>query len=152
MVGIHPTIHPFRVLRNPMFVGCIASCACISFVGCGSGESRVPVFKATSKLVNDQGTPIANATVILHPVTDNGKSPRPHGRTDESGKFNLTTYDTDDGAPEGAYKVSVEQWFRDDPNNQPTNHLTPVLANPATSGIQVTIARGENELKPIVIR
>jgi hypothetical protein len=46
----------------------------------------------------------------LHPqFTENDKYPiHPRGETTTSGAFKITTYKTDDGAPEGEYVATVE--------------------------------------------
>jgi hypothetical protein len=99
-----------------------------------------------------EGSPIPHALVVLHPIEGSSEAPKPRGTTDPEGRFQLTTYDTNDGAPEGQFVVTVEQWIRDDPNLPPTNHLPPSFAKTESSGIRILIAKGDNALEPIQIR
>jgi hypothetical protein len=135
----------FRVLQT---LTCIAWIS-IAFSGCGKAELRVPTYKASGQLLAADGKAVAGALIVLHPVDSNSVAPRPRATTDGEGRFQLTTYDTGDGAPEGQFIVTVEQWFRDDPNEAPTNHLPPDLGKPDSSGIRISIAKSENTLEPI---
>lgn len=86
-------------------------------LGCGGpDEFRHSVYPAGG-VVTKAGTPVANATVIFHPV-DPKTIQLPTGRkgieiakptttTDKDGKFDLSTYLAKDGAPAGEYKVTI---------------------------------------------
>jgi hypothetical protein len=118
---------------------------------CG-GSSRKPTFPVTGKLLWD-GKPIPNASVVFHPVKEDTPEPlRPRGKTKEDGSFTLTTYDTDDGAPAGEYRLSVELWLGGRPDEGPSNRLPPQLGNPETSRLTATVAASPNDLKPIDLR
>lgn len=119
--------------------------------GCG-GERRVPTFVATGTVVAADGSPVPHALVVLHPEDQASTVPKPRGTTDDQGRFQLSTYATNDGAPEGNFVVTLEQWYRDDPNDAPKNHLPPTLGKVESSGIRVAISKGENTLEPIQIR
>jgi hypothetical protein len=121
-------------------------------IGCGGGEKRVQTFKSSGKVVKSDGSPVPYALVVLHPVGGNSDAPRSRGTTDEQGIFQLSTYDTNDGAPAGQFSVTIEQWLRDDPNKPATNHLPPSLSTAETSGFQVSITSGENQINPFEIR
>ena len=124
----------------------------VAIPGCGKGEHRVTTYKASGQLLAADGKAVASALIVLHPVDGTSKAPKPRATTDGEGRFQLTTYDTGDGAPDGEFIVTVEQWFRDDPNEAPTNHLPPALGKPDSSGIRITIAKSENALEPIRLR
>jgi hypothetical protein len=138
----------FRVLQSLVCIAWIA----VAFPGCGNGERRVPTYKASGQLLAGDGKAVASALIVLHPVDATNKAPKPRATTDAEGRFQLTTYDTGDGAPDGEFIVTVEQWLRDDPNEAPTNHLHSDLGKPDSSGIRLTIAKSENVLEPIRLR
>ena len=71
-------------------------------------SSHVHVYHAQGQATLD-GKPIANASIWLDPVwTKEPGFPRPHAISQADGSFVLETYDKEDGAPEGEYKVSVQ--------------------------------------------
>ncbi len=124
----------------------------LMMVGCGRGEVRVPTFAASGRLLAADDRPLAHALVVLHPLDANNKAPRPRATTDEEGNFQLTTYETGDGAPEGDFIVTVEQWLRDDPAEAPKNKLPTALSRPDSSTIRVAITKEANALEPIRLR
>ena len=71
------------------------------------------------------------------------------------GSFAVSTYDGGDGAPEGEYVLTV-QWYK--PVRQGNdlvggpNVLPAKYASPRTSDVRITVAAGENHLKPILLR
>ena len=76
----------------------------------GCAKKKVPVHAVSGQVIwNDK--PVVGALVIFHP--QNGmKVPDdipmyPNARTDKDGSFQLTTYQTNDGAPAGTYKVVI---------------------------------------------
>ena len=77
--------------------------------GCGSND-QFDTFKAEGTVtLNDK--PLDDAHVWLLPKAKNHQDAdlvvRPQGRTGSDGKFKLTTYLQDDGAPEGEYDAIV---------------------------------------------
>lgn len=129
-------------------IGCLFLCTTVP--GCGKKEVRLPVFKVTGKVIR-QGEPLQQVTVVFHGKkgleTTEGFI-RPRGITDANGVFSLTTYVADDGAAEGEYEVSFEQWINDNPDKGPSNRLAPELGRPESSGIRATVTAGENSLSP----
>lgn len=76
-----------------------------SLVGCG-GDSGRPDLEPVRGTVTFKGSPVEGATVTFF----NEKSPRSaQGRTDSSGKFQLTTFDTNDGAVVGEHVVTISK-------------------------------------------
>lgn len=104
------------------------------------------------KVLGQDGKPLERATVVFHPTDTSQKFPKPRGITDAQGQFVLSTYDTNDGAPAGKYKVTIEQWYRDNPDLAPTNHLPAELGSETSSGIEVHLSNGTNVLEPFKIR
>ncbi|WP_422925022.1 hypothetical protein [Singulisphaera sp. PoT] len=80
------------------------------FSGCGgTPEGQVPVYPVSGQ-IQYQGKPLSGAVVTFHPEDESKvakDTPRPMGRTDEQGKFELTTYGLSDGAPAGSYLVAI---------------------------------------------
>ena len=77
----------------------------LALSACGRQVHR-EVYPVEGILLAD-GSPAANASVAFHPL-HSGKSARcAVGRTDQSGKFRLTTNSDSDGAPLGDYAVTV---------------------------------------------
>lgn len=75
--------------------------------GCRSGEQSKPVYSTTGRVMYNQ-QPLVGAKVMLYPI-DRIMLPRetPVGVTDGEGKFTLSTYGTNDGAPTGYYRVGI---------------------------------------------
>lgn len=121
-------------------------------IGCRRGEVRVPTFAASGRLLSADDQPLAHALVVLHPVDATLKAPKPRATTDGEGNFQLTTYETGDGAPQGEFIVTVEQWLRDDPNEAPKNRLPSAFSRPDSSKIRIAITQSANALEPIRLR
>lgn len=125
----------------------------LPLLGCGGGDNRKPTYAVAGKVADASGRPLANADVVFHPVDDGGDGTlRPYGRTDETGTFRLTTYDGNDGAPAGQYRVSVQQWKTVSADGGPTNQLPSKYANPDQSGLTATVNPGPTDLRPFQIR
>ena len=54
-------------------------------------------------LVN--GKPVKDLVVVFNPKVEEKERLAPNAQTDENGEFQLSTYDTNDGAPDGDYQV-----------------------------------------------
>lgn len=125
-------------------------------VGCGEAESgRVPVHPVLGA-IQFHGQPIVGAFVSLHSKSGAGTEvPKPRATVGPDGSFTLTTYEGQDGAPEGEYVLTV-QWYK--PVRQGAelvsgpNVLPRKYASPQTSDVRITVAAGENRLKPIQLR
>jgi hypothetical protein len=130
--------------------------AAFVFAGCGQGDAgRVPVHPVQGA-IQFRGQPIVGAFVSLH--SQNGamaEIPTPRATVGSGGQFALTTYDGQDGAPEGEYVLTV-QWYK--PVRQGNevvggpNVLPVKYARPQTSDVIVRVAAGENRLQPIQLR
>jgi hypothetical protein len=123
------------------------------FVGCGGERvSRLPT-QPVEGTVQLDGRPLEGAFVVLHPkgATD-PKVLAAQAKTDASGKFKPTTYDVNDGAIEGEYRVTVEYFElvkTDEGTKAGPNILPPKYASPATTDLTIRVAKGENKL-PII--
>jgi hypothetical protein len=121
------------------------------FAGCGEEENRVKTHTVRGKLT-DGSKPLAHAQVVFHPVGGTAESPKPHGKTDANGEYTLTTYDGNDGAPAGQYKVSVELWKTVSADAGPVNQLPAKFADPDKSGLTATVTAGPTDLQPFVVK
>lgn len=133
------------------FVVPVIALASLVFVGCGGGENRVQTHTVRGKLT-DGSKPVAHAQVVFHPVGGSSETPKPRGKTDEKGEFTLTTYDGNDGAPAGRYKVSVELWKTVGADAGPVNQLPAKFADPEKSGLTATVTAGPTDLQPFVVK
>lgn len=137
-----------RVRRLVLFLFAIAVCG---LPACQPGTGRKPTFPVTGKVLLN-GKPAEHATVVLHPTSAGPDEPRPHGTVGPDGSFKLTTYEPDDGAPAGDFRVTVELWLAGRPEEGPTSRLPAKYAKPDTSGLTVTVNAGPTELKPIELK
>lgn len=124
----------------------------LGMCGCqGETETRKPTFSVTGKVL-DGSKPLANATVVFHPAGENGEGViKPRGKTDENGVFRLTTYDANDGAPEGKYQVTIELWATVNSDEGPVNRVGVKYSKPETSGLTADVSKGPNELQPFTL-
>jgi hypothetical protein len=138
-----------KIMNRPLLA--VLSVFALVFVGCGNGENRTPTYAVSGKLT-DGSKPVANAQVVFHPVGGASDAPKPRGKTDANGEFKLTTFDGDDGAPAGKYRVSVEQWKTVSADSGPANQLPARFADPEKSGLTATVNPGPTELQPFVVK
>lgn len=112
--------------------------------GCGnSGEyAVVPV----SGVVTCQGKPVANATVNFSPKASADRSALNPGKlalgiTDEQGRFQLTTYENNDGVIIGTHIVTIELNFDEKTGRSPRGFPC------AKSELEITIEKSVSDLK-----
>ena len=85
-------------------------------VGCGSRGDQMEVYPVKGKVMYN-GAPAAGATVTLIGLTEEvraKKAPIPTGQVQADGTFQLTSYEPNDGAPPGEYRVTIT-WFEEMP-------------------------------------
>ncbi len=101
-------------------------------LGCGSSGPKAPEKIATTPVdgvVTLNGKPAAEVSISLH--HSEGKV-APRGISDKEGKFSISTYGKDDGAPAGKYKVTAAKNM--------TKEISPgVLAPPPPGGFKSDI-------------
>jgi hypothetical protein len=148
-------------LKTRMATGCASAAALLLLVAAGCGKTqdpnRLPVFRASGK-VTFQGKAPAGALVVLHPKvsTPENQAVRPRAYVKEDGSFELSSYESNDGAPAGDYAV-VLVWPK--PVKSPSgelsagpNVLPPKYSRPESSPEVVKIAEGANQLNPIIVK
>ncbi len=136
--------------RLALIAFAVSACGLAS---CSKGDGRKPTFPV-SGTVTDGTKGIPNALVILHPVGEDGPDVvRPRGTTGADGTFTLTTYDGNDGAPAGQYRVAVTQVLAGArPEDGPKNRLPEKYGSPKTSNLTAEVTAGRTVLKPIEVR
>ncbi|WP_237228459.1 carboxypeptidase-like regulatory domain-containing protein [Rubinisphaera sp. JC750] len=132
---------------------------CLVLAGCGAAEDQWTANQKTTYpvqgVVMQEGAPVGGATVMFR---SEGEQVAASGVTDDEGRFQLTTYDSNDGAVAGTHQVIVQKY---DPKTLPENvdfdevdevpepeMLTPKqYADFSTSDLTVEVtADGENEV------
>jgi hypothetical protein len=122
--------------------------------GCG-GEKELKVHPVTGK-VSFQGKPAAGANVVLHPKSESiPKNVVPSATVKDDGTFQITTYQSGDGAPPGDYTATIE-WHKmitdEGGSGRGPNVLPPQYADAKSSPVSVTVKEGSNDIPPIEIK
>jgi len=84
---------------------CLACCALA--VGCGGGGTTHPDTVPVTGTVQLNGQAVEGAAVSF---VGAGSSRPATGTTDAQGKFTLTSFETNDGAPPGEYTITVTKY------------------------------------------
>jgi hypothetical protein len=130
-------------------------------LGCTPSD-QFPTMRAEGT-VTLNGKPLSDAHVWLLPKEKNHQEAvlvvRPQGRTGRDGKFVLTTYLQDDGAPAGEYDAVILHGDNDpDAAAEDTKGNTGKLVVPMkykdakTSGLIVTIKAGDANVIPLDLK
>jgi len=125
----------------------------ISLLGCGSGgdewTAKRPKVYPASGVVNLDGKPLEGATVQYMSQSHDLAAA---GTTDAQGRFELTTYEANDGAVEGLHKVVVKKTAYEEKRTKydspqersvalmPKELLPMKYANSTTTPIEVTVS------------
>jgi hypothetical protein len=141
-----------KKLFGLMLVGLVAINAC------GKGDGRVKVYPAQGKVLV-RGTPAEGAIVFFFPAGDAKRPgiPAPNGTTDSQGVYKLSTYEADDGAPEGDYQVSIS-WPEPLPPNVresvtgPKDRLGNRFSDPQKSKLTAKVAGGGGEIPAFALQ
>lgn len=131
------------------------------FIGCGGELTTIarPVQKVTGT-ITVKGKAEPDVIVTMHPVGGDAAIPGfvvSRGRTDASGAFQITTYDTNDGAPIGKYKLAFS-WKgptagkTEDEQDLLKEKLAGKYLQPGTSEVEAEVKEGDNQLPTIDLR
>ena len=103
--------------------------------------------------------PVVGALVVFEPATKSDPHwPSATGITDEEGRFSLTTYEEDDGAPAGEYNVGISGngggFKRKAPLKKKSepDPLQGRFSNPRTSKIHARVEEKRNDLEPFNLK
>lgn len=119
----YPSLARLAALLSAIAIGGL-----LPAVGCGRSEAtRLAVYPVKGQ-VTLNGKPLSNALVVLHPkAATPGSTTTPRATTDQNGQFEVSTYDSKDGAPVGEYAVTIQHFpllqkgesFEPGPNSLP---------------------------------
>ena len=143
-------------------------CSCVSALlvvlpallsGCAKQEFqnlRQPTHAVRGQVTLD-GKPVANATIVFKPV-DAAKfkwREQPQAKSDAEGRFTVFTYEANDGAPAGDYKVGIailaaaEEEGGDQVRRDKSAPKIPArYGDAATSGLTAKVEAKPTELPP----
>ncbi|HMC90609.1 MAG TPA: hypothetical protein VKI17_13725 [Gemmataceae bacterium] len=125
---------------------------CLCLISCSSKKYGDHPPYPTSGQVLVNGQPAKEAVVILYHRGNWGeRSIVPQGWTDEEGRFVLSTYDVNDGAPAGDYQVEIF-WPAYRRKDMGPDKLGEKFANHETSGLKAHVEPGTNELPPFELQ
>ncbi len=133
-------------------LGAVVAVTCS--VGCNSSEqANYPKTYPVSGIVTHKGSPVEGATVMFMGSGQDSKGAV--GRTDASGRYELTTFVPGDGALPGSYqivvtKIQVSETEEDvtasgsgdrEPTSSPAKDLLPAkFKNPNASGLSAAVS------------
>jgi len=127
-------------------------CMLVAVLGC-SDQSKA-TFKLRGTVLDAQRRPAAGAIVILQPVAaDADDAARPTATVAEDGSYRLTTFITEDGAPEGDYAVTVI-WpaSRKTPFDPPGgDRLGGAMARVGPASPRIRVTREPNQSAPEIV-
>ena len=115
---------------------------------------RLQVFPVEGQ-ISYEGRPLPGALVVFHPQGGGSKAPRPTGYADKEGKYRLTTYTKQDGAPAGPYSVTVEwrQLVIRGEDVQVSDNLLPALyASSNTTTLTARVKQEATALPSLILR
>ena len=124
-------------------------------IGAGCGQSKFkPTYPASGQVLLN-GKPVAGVKVVL--VSQDDKDDpllRPTGNTDDEGRFVLSTYAKDDGAPAGSYTATIVTPLPEPKPGQkrpaePTSKVPVRYGKPETSGLTIVVEPKDNEISPL---
>jgi hypothetical protein len=124
---------------------------------CTRSDGRKPVYPVHGQVHDSDNKPAAGALVVFHPAAAGAtETLKPVGYVDDTGTFTLTTYQKDDGAPEGEYVVTIEWRPRPanpfDKKDQP-DRLHGRYSDPKTSPLRAKIDKQpDNVVPPIQLK
>jgi hypothetical protein len=147
-----------KLLARDYVAAFVVSGLSLTLLGCGT-NGCLPTYPVSGELTIN-GAP-ANGCVVTFVPADPALQGvvLPTGKVNESGKFELTTYETGDGAPAGDYGVTLlweaTKWAGKDPDRgvDPVvtvkpDRLMDKYASPEQSKLKAKVVAGKNALEP----
>ncbi len=115
--------------------------------GCTRSEYPNETYPVTGRIQTSDGIPASNVRVTLHSskLLSEGDPFRPSGMTDDEGIFQLTTYETHDGAPVGNYTMTF-RWAEPQKNMldpMPKDKLRNRFAMPTENSLTCEVGQAE---------
>ena len=126
----------------------------VVLASCAKEPVTPPVYPSSGS-VTFQKKPAQKAVVVLRPTApDAPASVLPRGEVGADGKFRLSTFTADDGAPAGEYAVTITwpETKTDEAGDEVTkDRLKGRFNDPAKCQWKVQIKEGNNEVGPFTI-
>ena len=125
----------------------------LSIAACGKSDGRVKVYPVHGKVLV-KGTPAEGARVVFYPVAEELKKrgmPVPDATTNSEGVFKVTSFQPNDGAPEGEYTVSItwlEPATQDAHESAAKDRLAGRYSDPQKSQLTAKVEKGGGEIPP----
>lgn len=156
-----PLLRRLRVLmpshRTIGWVVAVNVAAFLMIVAPWAKPSRGVDLQPTSGQVFFEGQKAFGALVTLHPIGDHNqlKDLRPTGYVQPDGEVKFSTFESQDGVPEGEYIATV-RWNKLVKNGEEVspgpNILPERYLSPTTSDLKVKISAGQVELSPLHLK
>jgi hypothetical protein len=150
-------LHDFRLYPLLRLTRLAFSCLLVASCGCGeSGDKRMAVYPVTGS-VAVKGQPAEGAQVVFFRADESLHGtghPLPTGVVGPDGKFMLSSYAVNDGAPAGEYEITVvwpDVVKSTDSETEPPlarDRLKDRYAVPSQSGLKATVQDRPTELEP----
>lgn len=153
-----------RQARIPWARFAAISVTAVGLLIAGCGDGRLATYPVTGTVLVD-GQPAPKAILVFCPVEDQNTEAlmrlRPAGETGPDGRYQLTTYKANDGAPAGQYQVMVRweaaSWegteaARPARGKRPPDRLRGRYMNPQTSGLAATVEARATEILPFELK
>jgi hypothetical protein len=152
-----PRSQQTNACRKTMWLSAFAMAAVtITLVGCGKGNgSRGTPYPAEGQITWNKA-PLAGAQVVLYPQgLPDAKAVPSRAQTGSDGRFRVSTFGAEDGAPEGEYAVTVVRYpmqkdgsgWVPGPNDLPVKY-----ASPKKTDLRVKITSGDNKLPTLALQ
>jgi hypothetical protein len=109
-----------------------ALCATVAMFCGNAGDELPPTVAVSGRVTYGDGTPLTNLEVVFSPLGQE-EQPASRGRLSPGGTFKLSTYQENDGAPPGKYRVYFVPKLPDRPaaEEHHSGDLTAATAAPA---------------------
>lgn len=141
--------------RSVASLAVVGLCAAL-LTGCGGSGEELPDTAPVRGKVTYNGKPLPGGTVMFHPQQEGQGNPAT-GDIQEDGTYELTTYNTKDGAVLGPHKVTVQVFpgqrgFPEHPlaglpgaEDQIPSPIPEKYTSVETTDLKATVVDGENE-------
>jgi hypothetical protein len=124
-------------------VVCVAALGLSALAGCGS-SSAASTHKVSGKVTSVDGTPVKGAAVGFSGTGSKAFSAT--GTTVDDGTYTLSTFEENDGAPEGEYSVSVTD---SQGNVLAVEGASTVTVKPGANTIDIKVQGGSAAAAPV---
>lgn len=145
-------VHVRRHVTRRLAAG-LLGLPCLGALACGSSG---PEMAAVSGKVTYHDAPVTEGNLTYIPVDPNLGAPA-IGSIGPDGSYTMQTIEPGDGVRPGQYKVAVSVVAEPADTyavkkQQPKSKISPVYADPETSGITVTVESGKSNIIPIDLK